>query len=451
MDDLTPSQAHSESKQRKPHTIPPIPAKRDWQEEIAALKDIPDALAVSLWRALRNVRIWGETETEKRKTLFGTPHLERLEAVAYGCLHAPQLLEPFGTFLFLIRAPAEIRASQVAGACRQVYEWAESRSLLLTAVHFAEAAGVVAPDDPVYANDAGWMCFRAALYDRAEEWFYRGYGLAVRMRHTNLSISRDQSIRALLRTGILLQTLGRHEEAKRYFDHAAVRAARTGRAPQAAKANHDLMLYMAEVGTYEQAFEYASKALDLYAQNAPRLPALAHDFGFLLVRSSYYTPAVPILQLAISRVHIPQDQTLVWATLAHAAAGAGRWELYADAEKAARSRVALHQEFAPAVFVHLAEGARNLREWDRAENYAAMAVEAARHVQQGFVEQVALQLLDEIAIRQPPPPEETPPNQDQVRILTRRLLARLHKWKAPGSPEPGANAAYVDGISMPEP
>lgn len=444
MDDKTPTEAPGEQQIRKPRSIPPVPFKRNWQEEIVALKDIPDLLAVSLWRTLRNVWMWTETAPEKRKDLFGFPDLERLEAVAYACMHAPQLIEPFGSFLFLLRAPNEIPASQVAGACRQVYEWAEPRSLLLTAVHFAEAAGVVAPDDPVYANDAGWMCYRAGLYERARDWYDRGYGLAVRMRHTNRSVSRDQSIRALLRIGTLLQTLGKHKEAKEYYARAARRAARNGRKPLAAKANHDLLAYMAEVGTYPEGEEFAREALNLYAYDAPRLPALAHDYGFLLAQSRYYTHAIPLLKLSLSRNHIPEIQTLAWGTLARTAGGAGRRELFEEAKAAVLSRVALHPEYAPGVFVQLAEGALSLREWDQAEAFAAMALEAARRRRQGLQERDALSLLDRVATRQPAQPEESPPNPDQIRLLTRRFASRLQKWKAPDSGESGAQPQTGD-------
>jgi tetratricopeptide (TPR) repeat protein len=349
-------------------------------------------------------------------------------------------VEAFGTFSFLLRAPGQIREAQVAEACRLVHEWADAHSLLLTGVHFAEAAGIVAPDDPARANDAGWMCYRAALYDRAETWYRRGYGLAVQMRHRDLSISREQSIRALLRTGILMQTLGRHEKAKEYFELAARRAVRTGRRPEAAKANHDLLTYMAEVGTYEEAEKYANQALDLYAHDAPRLPVLAHDYGFLLVRFSFYTHAVPLLQLSVARIIFPEVQALAWGTLARAAACAGRRELFESAEGKAVSQVALHQDFAPAVFVNLGEGARALREWDQAESYAAMGLEAARDRQQASAEYVAMNLLDQIAARQPGQLEEVPPSTERIQLLTRRFTTRLRKWKAPGLPKPGADA-----------
>jgi len=418
---------------RKPHSLPPIPVPPSWREEIAALDDVGGELAISLWRALRRVRLWLDTAPERRKELFRPPRLRTQEEIAYACLRSPQLIEPFGTFSTLLRVPGKIGAEQVAEACRQVYTWAEGHSLLVTAGHFAEVAATVAPDDPSYANDAGWMCFRAGFYERAETWYNRGYGLAVRMRHHDLTVSRDQSIRSLLRLGIMLQTLGRHGDAKEYFDLASRRAARTGRRPLAAKANHDLMSYMAEVGTYNEAEGYASRALDLYAADAPGLPALALDYGYLLVRFSYFMYAVPLLQLCVLRSPFPEFQPLAWGTLARAAAGAGRRELFERAREEALSQVARHPEYSPAVFVHLGEGLRALGEWDEAESFAARALEAARDLQRPFAERVALNLLDQIAERQAAPPGRLPAQPDRAQRLIRRFMARLEKWKAPAS------------------
>lgn len=457
MDDTTPAGARLEPadndspRKRKPHSIPPIPVAPNWREEIAALKDVGGELAVALWRALRNVRLWLDTDPDRRQGLFRSPRLRTQEQVAYACLRAPQLIEPFGTFAFLLRAPGKIEAARLAEACHYVHTWADGHSLLVTGVHFAEAAATIAPDDPSYANDAGWMCFRAGSNERAETWYHRGYGLAVRMRHIDLTVSRDQSIRAVLRLGILMQSLGHHEAAKEHFDRAARRATRTGRRPLAAKASHDLMSYMADLGTYDEAERYALQALDLYALDAPRVPVLAHDYGFLLVRFSQHVHAVPLLQNAVSRIQFPEIQTLAWGTLARAAAGAGRREVYEEAKRNALSQVAVHQDFAPAVFVNLGEGARAFGDWDEAETYAAMAVDAARDRQQPLAEHVALSLLDQIAARQIESPDESPVDPDRVRLLTRRFLARLRKWKAPNSTEPGATTYSGDQQASPEP
>lgn len=128
-----------------------------------------------------------------------------------------------------------------------------------------------------------------------------------------------------------------------------------------------------------------------------------------------------------------------------AAGGAGRRELFETSEKKALSLVTLHQDFAPGVYMSLGEGARALGDWDQAESYAAMALEAARKRKQRLAERDAGYLLDGIAEREPAPREEAPPDPDRIRLLTRRFLARLRKWKAPDPGRPG-----TDALSNPE-
>ncbi len=436
--DTPPNGTSAEPRKKRLHTLYPIPLPPSWREEIYALKDVTDGLAVALWRALRNVRVWAQTEPDRRKRLFNLPSPETRENMGYACAHAPELIEAFGTFAFLLRSPDQATTRQVADACRMVHEWAEARSLVPTAVHFAETAAIVESDDPALANDAGWMCFRAALHERAAAWYQRGFGLAVRLRGLQETVSREQSIRALLRYGILMRVMGRHDEARRYYQRAAHKAAATGRLKQAGKAKHDLLTIAAEVGTYEEGHRYAIQALDLYPRNSPELPALAHDWAFLLVRFRHFTQAIPILQLALPLIRLPEVQTVVWSTLARAAAGARRQDLFRTAEEKVLPLVRLHDEYAPAALIHLAEGARVFGDWERAEEYVRTGLEVARSRKQALQERDSLALLEKIAAREVGPVEEDPRDIEGVRMLSRRFRARLQQWKAPGSPEPGA-------------
>jgi tetratricopeptide (TPR) repeat protein len=425
--------ASSDSSRRaitgKAHTLPPVPVAETWRDEVSALRDVPEDLAVCLFRALRNVRMWAETDPEKRKSLFRFPSPGTLESLGYACMRAPQLIEAFGTFSSLLRDPGRVSAARIAEACTQVYEWAEARSLLQTGMHFAEAAAVVDPSHPTYAINAGWVCRRSVSYDRAATWYQRGYMLAVQLRRHDLTLSREESIRALVEYGALLKDQGRDAEAKEYYCRAAKRAERTGRRRQAAVVHHYLLGLAAEVGSFEESHEYAQQAFDLYPRHDRQIPALAHDWAFLLVRFRHYTPAVALLELAVSRTYSPELQTLYWGTLARAMAGARRREGFDSAVKQTLSFIGLYEEYAPAALVNLSEGARTFEEWDRAEQFVGMAVEFARQRQDAVVERNALELLDRIAVREPAPLEEEPSNPGQVRILARRLAARLRNWK----------------------
>ncbi len=441
--DATPAVTSDKPQKQTPagrlRTIEPIPPPLTWREEIDAIKDMADALAVSLWRALRNVRMWAETEPQRRRNLFHPPTRTTLEAMGLACAKDPELIEAFGTFSLLLRAPHQARKEQVADACRQVFEWAEERSLLMTAVHFAEAAATADPEHPARANDAGHICRRAALNERSAIWYQRGFGLAVRIGERRSIRSRVESIRALLGYGILMQFQGRYEEAKAYYERAVRRAVRTGRQRQAARAKHDLLTFAAEVGAYEEGERYATEALDLYPINDPQIPALAHDWAFLLIRFRHFTPVIPVLQLTAPHIQAPEIQTLVWGSLARAAAGARRRDLFAESERKVLLRVAQYEEYASAALIHLAEGARAFGQWDQAEQYAERAVEIARNRKQALQERDALELLRRIAGREAAPSEGDPPNPDRVRMLARRFTARLQTWKALGPRKPRAD------------
>lgn len=440
MSDLTPEGISAEPRRRRPHTLHPIPPAPSWREELDALRDVGDSdLAVSLWRALRNVRLWAETEPEQRKHLFHLPTPATQEAIGKACAAAHPLVEAFGTFTYLLRAPGQIGKTQIAEACRQVYEWAEARSLMLTAVHFAEAAAIVDPENPVLANNAGYICRRASVDERSGIWHLRAYGLAVRLRRQQATVSREESLRALLGYGTLLQTWGRLEEAKQYYEQAAKRAERTGRRKHAAKAKHELLTFAAEVGIYEEGERYARDALDLYPIAAPQLPALAHDWAYLLIRFHHYSCALPLLELAVTRVQRPAIQMLFWSTLGWAAAGAGQRDRFQKAKEEVHRRIVTHDEFAPGALYHLAEGARLCGEWEEAERFLKQALEIARPRHEALLEQEALELLDRVVAREAAPRDVSPPNPDSVRMLTRRFSARLRKTKVPDPVESGTD------------
>jgi tetratricopeptide (TPR) repeat protein len=427
-----------EQPKRKPHTLPPVPIAPAWTEEITALEKVSDDLAVCLFRALRNVRLWAGTDPERRKALFHLPSPVTLESLADACIRAPQLIEAFGTFAFLLRCPGRISSIQLAEACTQVYEWAEARSLLQTGMHFAEISAVVDPEHPTYAINAGWMCRRSAVLERAAIWYERAYLLAVQFRRRDLTLSRKESIRALVEYGALLKDQGREEEARDYYKRAARRAERTGRRRQAAVVQHYLFSLAADKGDFVAGQEHLEQALNLYPVRDVRIPHLAHDLSFLLVRQRHYSLSLSLLEKLSPVFERPEEQLLVDSTIAWAAAGAGRRQRFEDAESKVLALLTRYEEYAPAALIHLAEGARFIMEWDRAERHASIAVDTARRRQNPALEMEALALLDKIATREPAEPEAETTHRWRAETLVRRLKERLRKWKAPGPGEPEA-------------
>lgn len=207
-------------------------------------------------------------------------------------------------FALLIRAPGLVEPRQIAEACHQTREWAEERSMLEAAMLFAEAAALTEPEDPGYANTAGRLCRRAAYDERSTTWYHRAFGLAVRMRE------RTETIRALLGYGGLMYHLGRHSDARRYYERAVRVAVHTGRHRQAAEAKHDMVLIAAEAETYHEGERHARQALQYYPVHHPRISYLVHDVAFLFVRNRLYSSALPLLRSV--RRHSPCQENKLW-------------------------------------------------------------------------------------------------------------------------------------------
>lgn len=432
MDEPTPKK----KRPGRPHVAPPPPPPLGWRRELEALRPLGVGLRLSLWRALRRVRLWADTPQESREGLFTPPTGLALRATGRACVLAPGLIEPLGVFTSLLRAPHQAEGERLAEACRQVYEWADAQGMLPAAVLFAEAAASAEPANPVWANDAARLCRRAAYNERAAEWYLRAFKLATHGRSRG---DHKQSLWAMLGYGALMKDLGRYEEAKHYYNRAARKAYRLGWRRDAAEAHHDLMGLAAETGEFGAAEWHARQALKFYPSGHPYVPALAHDWAFLLVRLHHFAPAFDLLESAVPQIELPQIQTIAWSTMAWAAAGSGHRQRYEEAEERTLCLMQLHEAFAPAALVHLAEGSRLLEQWDRAEQCAAEAVEMARSRNESSIEREAEALLHAIRSRETPRGEMIlAPN--RIEGMSRRFKARLVKHKAPGRSRPGANS-----------
>jgi tetratricopeptide (TPR) repeat protein len=393
------------------------------------LDDVDGALGLTLWRALRAVWTWVDTLPERRGGLSQEPTREVRERFAYAVVEAPELTSALGTFVLLTSHADMVDPGQLAQACRAVYEWAENRSLVETAIHFAEAAARVS-DKPEAANIAGRMCRRGALDERSAAWFARAFRLAVRERE------KGETLRALLGYGALLRDLGRYDEARAMFERAARRAARTGRLRQAAEAHHDLLAIAAELGSYSDAERHARLAGKLYPVHHARFPYLVHDFAFVLVRQQSYTAALALLEDLLRVEWRPSEWLLVWSTTTWAAAGSARVHFHDRAEHEVLQLIGMHEEYASAAYIHLAEGARHLGRWERAERYVTAAGDAARRRKDAALEQEARALQGVIAAREPAPREKEPQSADRTQMLARWLANRLRRWRAPKPPDP---------------
>jgi tetratricopeptide (TPR) repeat protein len=275
------------------------------------------------------------------------------------------------------------------------------------------------------------MCRREVMDQRAAAWYYRAFGLAKRSK------DRQQQLYALLGYGTLLREVGRVKEGRRFTLKAARLAGRSGRLREAAEAAHDLMLMDAEQGALTRATQHADRAERWYPVHHPRVIYFVHDFAFLLLRGRNFGLALVLLEKALPLFQRPDESMLVWSTLAWAAGGAGRPDRFATAESVVLRGIDHHAEFAPAAWLHLAEGARSCGRWATAAEYAARAADASRMRKEPAMEHEALELSGMIAARRSAPDEVVPT--DETISLARRFTMRLRKAKAPDPQESRAH------------
>lgn len=398
--------------------IPPAPPQR---KAFGVLATGEDVLALALYSSLKNVVMWAHTPPNRRPALFrrvGDPVRERMQSAASA---APLLADPLSVFLDLHAAPGEMEPARVGLACFRVWQWAERCGLLEVATHFAEAGAYADPTNPKWAAAAGYTARQVGgpeMWMRSEVWHLRALALAVRAGN------RYEVVRALTGWGALLKDMDRPDEALEKYEEAARRAVRAGQR-RAAIVQHYMFALCVDYRRFDEAARHAVRAFDLYPAKDERLPFLAHDLAFMLVRLRYYRLALHLLDVAVTHMGRPHEMGLLFGTTAEAAGCVGRAARYAAAERATLELVNLGGEHTAAAFARLASGARALRDWERAEGHARASVACAKR--RGDKEQAreSLALLESILARESGPVPESPPEGAPVAMLARRFAARL--------------------------
>lgn len=408
-------------------SITPVPAGRRDDGEI--LREIePEPLAVALWRAVRDVRLWADVPPASRGELQRRPTLEvrARNAAAVACAatladpHAAGLVTAVPVLASLMERPAAAEPAAVAAACAAVSTWAEEREApaFEVAVQFAEAAACVEPEVASHAVRAARISRRMADHARAQVWYERGITLARR------SADVEPYIRGYLGYGRLLSERGRHDAARRALLKAARRAYSAGRRTLAAEAHHDLLLAYLQAGDHPRALRHARYAFLTYPLRHPRFPLLAHDAGLLLINVALAAQALPLLRVAL--LGMPAwAQPLGWATLAYAAA-ATRDDLGFDsARRMAQKPSGPGTNLTAAVLISLAEAHRLRQDWTEAEQLAAEALVAARKAENLHEVHEATQILDSVALRNSLGPLTLEPSHPELIRFLAEMNVRL--------------------------
>jgi hypothetical protein len=261
------------------------------------------------------------------------------------------------------------------------------------------------------------------MFARSEVWHSRAYVIAVQKRNPEVIL------RTLTSVGALLKDMGHYGRARRMYVLAARRAERSGRKRQAAVARHYSFALAAETGHLRVSVRDALEALNNYPLHDERIPALAHDVAFLLIRLNHHATALRLIDGLGERVDGIWSMGMIYGMTARAAAGAGFGGSYFEAAEAAARIARIHEECAPSVFFQLAQASRSLRRWDEATEHALAALSAARKRADVEIERVAVALLGEIERQEVPPPAREPESGTPIAALARRLAARVRRWR----------------------
>jgi tetratricopeptide (TPR) repeat protein len=393
--------------------VPPPPT---WPRgEATILRELRGPAGITLWQLARDVRLWSSTEVGQRRGLF---RAENGLPVRSALLEAPELGEPVERLLALVRYPDLVEPTDVAAAAAEIASWAEDRELLVTALEYAEAAALADPASAAYAIHAGRIARRVGENNRGAAWYQRAIGVA-RGDH-------DAYIRAQLGYGGVLFQIGNYDQARRAFRRASRLAVKYGRRGLAAQANHDLLSIACDAGSYEQGAAAARNALERYPIRHPRLPHLAHDYAYLLMRNQYHAAAIPLLRKVLGLVN-PHERIVVCGTLARSAAALGDRLLFQSVSQDVLRGAGVSEEFAAQALVHVAAGAQSLGEWDLAERVAADALAIAERRGCRRPHRDAATILEEVAVREGGKSGKAREAPLSVQLLVGEFVRRLDK------------------------
>jgi tetratricopeptide (TPR) repeat protein len=429
--------------------ILPPPLQRRRESEI--LNELPNVLGLVLWQDVRHLHAWVEASSAvrpQRRARPGIPRArpdpqpgsvpisrpspkdffnpspppwviaKRRDARAQCGELAPALDE----FWAVVASPLSVDRAAVAGGCRQVVEWALAHEHTQTAIEFAEAAALVAPEDPAMANLAGRVTRNAGEHARAEVWFNRSIGYSREHAH-GIELTR-----AHLGKGILCQELGRVRCAMHHFNIGSRKARKQGIEWLAAEVQHDVMLLLTVRGRYGEALKHAGLALRWYGKRHERFPLFAADVALLLVLERNYSLAARISKAALRHVANPTARSVILSLHARALAGVGMVDELGRLRKRVLRLLEDYHEKEPVALWHLAAAERLARRWETAAATAERALELAKTRGDRETEMLTNRLLIAIRTRKPAPPLSSPRRDGEFIEFVQTLNARLAAW-----------------------
>ncbi|HEX8242239.1 MAG TPA: tetratricopeptide repeat protein [Longimicrobium sp.] len=376
---------------RRQRVPPALTRGTERLEAISILDEIPGDLGLVLWRSARNVLLWAEAPAESRAALFaGDAARVRRDELANADVD-PELRGPVSVFADLLRHPGQTDLLRLVNACRRVATWAEARGSLHTALEFAQAAALAAPDSASLAYGVGRVARRLADYDRAESWYTRA---VVQGRDAHDWRSYASGLAGM---GNLHMQRGNYPAAKRVHQRCLHAADRHRLADLRGAAYHNLFSIAIEMRAGPEADVLAAHALAAYTPGDPGVLRLAIDVAYHWNLTGNFGGALQVALALEPLVDDPPLRPSVQSLIARAAGGVGdraRYEAAVARMDELLSDPAIPEEMVARALLGLAHGALNLGDRRAAALYADEAISIARRRCEGRVVLEAEAVLD---------------------------------------------------------
>lgn len=270
-----------------------------------------------LWKSLRSVLLWADTDPADRSELFPEgASRRRLDEIASVVDDAHDLRSPLETLARALATPERVKGPELARACHQVHAWATGADAPRTALEFLQAASLCHPAHAPYALEVGRAARSMGQNARAEAWFQRAIGMSRQAKDW------VPYIQAYLDHGRILVTKGALPAARRSYVKALRRSVRQGLRQWEAHARHDLFVLEDRAGEPEKALGHAASALRAFSSRPNELPGLACDLASFWMRRGRAELAYPLLRVAAMKLeHDAKGAALGLLARASGAAG----------------------------------------------------------------------------------------------------------------------------------
>lgn len=258
--------AGGEGRRRSPRLwcIPPAMLRDpgDGLEGDRILNEAPANLGLLLWRTVLDVTLWATTPREKRGNLFADGTADaRLSLLAATELPG-KVSASVDTLHGMLSVPSRADAEVVALCCLEVAAWARSAGLPHTAVAFAQAGAVAAPEFGEAALQVGLYARGAGQDTRAETWLRRAVDVCRR------DGDRVAYSSALGELGALYESKENALAADRFYRLAYRAARRYGARPARMRAAHGLFRLARRQEDNASAAQFALSAQRVYEPDA---------------------------------------------------------------------------------------------------------------------------------------------------------------------------------------